>query len=158
VPQEREARPYDDSAWFGYILLGSTNHIDRLLGKGVDVNTTNSFGVTGLHFAVMHSSTNVVHFLLSKGANPNIPDRRGNTPVFTACQLRRADCMIALLESGAITDGRNMLGESLFDQLEKNFQVLPKPEWARRLDLKANEQRIRKLLQHGSGGEVQDAH
>lgn len=52
---------------------------------------------TALHLAVYVNLPEVVRFLIVYGANINSTDRKGNTPLHTACDLGRLGCVRMLL-------------------------------------------------------------
>ena len=54
------------------------------LANGADINATDKWGNTPLHWAVAYDRTGMTRFLLTKGANPNVKQKRGLTPLHCA--------------------------------------------------------------------------
>lgn len=80
---------------------------DRLLEKGIDINSRGRNGVitnqTLLHLAVSRRDEATVRKLLEKGANPNLPDDKGGVPLFDAVAREPSsfEIMNLLIEKGA---------------------------------------------------------
>lgn len=55
---------------------GDTLIVKQMISQGVNINTTDQFGYTGLHLAVTFNEPEVVSVLLKKGANYTIKDRK----------------------------------------------------------------------------------
>jgi ankyrin repeat protein len=72
-----------------------------LLGKGVDINSTDARGFTPLHIAAFNAGPETVAELLAAGANPNARDRINATPVFPAIQKCDTASLKHLLVAGA---------------------------------------------------------
>jgi len=79
----------------------------------VIVNTReNGTGRTALHYVVERRDDVWLGFLLQKGANPQIADRRGETPLHLATQLSYLEGIKILLAGGAKVDPVNTSGET----------------------------------------------
>ena len=60
--------------------------VDKLIGKGADVNLPVQDGFTALHIAAQNGDDSVVDALLRAGAAVNMNDNAQWTPLFFACQ------------------------------------------------------------------------
>ncbi len=69
-------------------------------------------GETGLHITVRDRSASWTLFLLQKGANPNIADRKGQTPLIVATQLNFVEGVEWLIKYQAQIDQANKSGET----------------------------------------------
>ena len=58
--------------------------IEALAKRKIDLNAKNEDGETALHVAVKSGYTDSVSLLLKHGADPNVPDKRGQSPLFRA--------------------------------------------------------------------------
>jgi ankyrin repeat protein len=60
--------------------------IDLLLAAGLDINTPNNDGLTPLHAAATSIAdvNALIRFLVDRGANPNLKNKRGQTPLDAA--------------------------------------------------------------------------
>lgn len=67
------------------------------------LNMCNELKQSPLHIAVQTEQVNAVKLLLYHGGNPNLKDRRGNTPIHLAAQLKSIDCLSALLDINVYT-------------------------------------------------------
>lgn len=66
-------------------MLGS---IERMLERGVDINSRQRCGITALHVAASGGGIEMVKFLVERGAKLNERDCRGETPLGTAKRTR----------------------------------------------------------------------
>ena len=55
--------------------------LNEFIKNGVDINSTNSEGLTALHISVEHERINIIDFLLENGAEIDIQCNKGNTPL-----------------------------------------------------------------------------
>ncbi|MFB3895748.1 MAG: ankyrin repeat domain-containing protein [bacterium] len=83
-----------------------------LFTAGVDPNTKNSFGETGLFIAVHVDSTEAVNTLLQHGANIDSRDYLGWTPLMFASALGNNRVVQTLLVNGAKINATNNYGET----------------------------------------------
>lgn len=79
----------------------------------VIVNTRDSTtGQTALHIVVERRDSTWIGYLLQKGANPNLADKKGNTPLMLATQLNFIDGIDWLVRKKAQVDQTNRSGET----------------------------------------------
>jgi ankyrin repeat protein len=71
--------------------------VQKLIQSGVDLNATDDYGNTALHFA----RYDCMMELLKAKADPNIVNRWGQTPLHLAIKAGSFDCVKALLSAGA---------------------------------------------------------
>jgi cytohesin len=98
--------------------------LNLLLESGkVDINETTEYGQTALHMAIRESNTATAEFLLSKGANPNVADKRGDTPLHWAARNAKDMDIVELLVNHKDVDVNylnNNSGCSALDYAKKN--------------------------------------
>ncbi|MCX8166571.1 MAG: ankyrin repeat domain-containing protein [Candidatus Micrarchaeota archaeon] len=58
--------------------------VERLLKLGANIDARDSDGNTGLHLAVLSGNSSLVNYLLSLGANPNLLNKRKESPLLLA--------------------------------------------------------------------------
>jgi len=87
--------------------------VRKLLGTGVDVNSTQVDGTTALHWATYHDDAEMVQLLVQAGANVNVVNRYGMPPLATACRNGNAAIVKRLLEAGADANATMKGGESV---------------------------------------------
>ena len=80
-PGERGTKPFHLACGSGKVGV-----VKLLIDKGVDVNETDIFGKTGLHFAAKEKQFEVVKYLLSlQKISKNAQDVDGNSPLMNLC-------------------------------------------------------------------------
>lgn len=108
----------------------ATRLIDEPGSGAVIINTRDSgSGEGALHIVVEGRDSQWTGFLLQKGANPNIADKKGNTPLMVATQLGFADGIAWLVKFKADVNQRNRSGETALIRAVQ----LRKPEMVRML-------------------------
>ena len=75
--------------------------IRALLQRPVDVNASQSDGMTALHWAALHDEVEIAKLLVNAGADVNMPSRYGVMPLTLACTNGNAALVELLLEAGA---------------------------------------------------------
>lgn len=86
------------------VLAAEAGRVDGVvaaLTAGVDVNSRDPNGSTGLHFAAANGHLPVVAILLKHHANVNVVNRFGETPLVFASLTGREDVVESLLTAGA---------------------------------------------------------
>jgi len=78
-------------------LSGNEDEVQKLLGKGVDVNSPDSFGKTPLHNAILGKHVSIVELLLKSGADVKCLDERGDTPLHAAVRVDSETIVVLLL-------------------------------------------------------------
>jgi len=106
---QREPHPLVAAAY-----LGDGDAVRSMVSNGVDVNQTNSEGLTPLLAALKNEDVSIARLLLEKGANPNVRDAQGQTALwFASYQERSPELVALLLQRGATnwddqsSDGRS---------------------------------------------------
>jgi ankyrin repeat protein len=93
---------------------GELAEVQRLLDKGVAVDSTNS--ADPAYTALMHASAGghvqVVDLLLRRGANVNVESKYGLTPLMRAAQRGHRDTVELLLERGAQINAASLDGDT----------------------------------------------
>jgi ankyrin repeat protein len=68
---------------------GRLEAVEKLIERKARVNSTNSFGETALHFAILKEDISFLKALLTAGADPNIQNDQGLSPLHIAAGKRR---------------------------------------------------------------------
>lgn len=91
----------------------ATDMIDEPGAGAVLINTKDgSTGRTALHIVVEGRDTRWIGFLLQKGANPNVVDKKGNTPLMAATSLSFIEGVEWLTKYKADLNKQNRSGET----------------------------------------------
>ena len=80
---------------------GDTNDLESLLAAGVDLDASDSHGITALIRAVVHGRIEMVRLLLSHGADPNLRRNDRFTPLILAAFFGHEEIVRILVEHGA---------------------------------------------------------
>jgi ankyrin repeat protein len=75
--------------------------LEVLLKNGADINTTDQYGQTVLHIAVMTQASHLVQLFCSRGVNIDIKDSYGDTALDYAARYNYRYVMYLLVEYGA---------------------------------------------------------
>ena len=88
------------------IHSGREEMLRFLIGRGLSVNATNSFGYTPLHLAAMQARLDLVQVLAMNGADLGLIDNRGHTALVYARTSRspNATAVVTWLETYAATN------------------------------------------------------
>ena len=89
--------------------------VEKFLGEPgtVIINTRDvTSGETALHIVINRRDTTWLGFLLQRGANPNLSDKKGNTPLMLATQLGFVEGIDRLVSRKAQVDQANRSGET----------------------------------------------
>ncbi|MUG98766.1 hypothetical protein F7734_43330 [Scytonema sp. UIC 10036] len=88
-----------------FILAAGQGDVDvvrNAIFAGVDIDTVDTDGNSGLHLAILHDQLDVVRFLIEAGANIEIKhERYETTPLITAVTRGQLEIVQFLIDSGA---------------------------------------------------------
>ncbi|AZL89601.1 ankyrin repeat protein [Megavirus baoshan] len=88
----------------------------------IDVNATNIYKFSALHFAVQNDNFEIVTYLLDNGANINHQDKYGMTSLMTVAELsindNKYDMVKLLLDRDACISIYNRHGSTIFDLIK----------------------------------------
>lgn len=73
------------------VKAGSEDVVNLLLERKADVNLTDDWHNTALHYAVLGNNINIVKTLLKKGADINMQNKSNETPMYWAKHLKHDD-------------------------------------------------------------------
>jgi hypothetical protein len=94
-------------------FFGSESEIKSLIEAGVDVNSRDADGMTGLHWVASRGGLAAAEALIAAGADVNAATtKEGWTPLHWAARAGREDIARALLMSGAAVAVRNAAGRT----------------------------------------------
>ena len=89
-----------------------TQTVRRLLGDGVDADSSRADGTTALHWAAHLDDLELVELLVRAGANVNTKTDNGVTPLALACENRSHAVVERLIAAGADVDVAKTSGET----------------------------------------------
>ena len=92
----------DDSKLFvENAMQNKIKEIEQLIKDGVDVNSKDDDGNTGLHWAASFGLVEMANLLLSNGADTNLRNKDGNTPLHWAAGEGNTEVVKILISNGA---------------------------------------------------------
>ncbi len=91
--------------------LNDTEAVKILLGRGVNVNGTDSEGRTALHEGA-HWGAEMTRLLLDGGADVNAPSKKGVTPLMMAAGAHSSEPVRLILAKGADVNARDNEGKT----------------------------------------------
>ena len=107
------ARPH--VSLFEAVKLGSSERVDLLIVGRVDVNTTDMYGRTPLHYAADFGHDAIARALLDAGANKEAKEHiYGHTPLHLAAHYGRAAVARTLVDCGANKEATTKEGDTSF--------------------------------------------
>lgn len=114
----------EKNLFFTSIASGNHKSIHTFLLKGIDPNTVNDEGRSGLHIAALGSHQDVFSTLLHRGADPEKSDKNGITPLMCAAQVGSQVIVSQLLDKGVdvakkTNDGLSAVFYALFNGYTK---------------------------------------
>ncbi|KAK3593769.1 hypothetical protein CHS0354_014307 [Potamilus streckersoni] len=102
----------------GYNLIhlasrkGMKDVVEKLIRKGMSVNSSNENGNTAMHYAAREGHIEVVELLIKNGADANITNKDGNTAMQTAVKSQAMNVIDRLKALGLSVNHRNRKGET----------------------------------------------
>lgn len=81
--------------------------IHSFLEKGLNIDSSNTYGETPLHWACKEGTPQIVELLLKYGADPSVVDGEGSTPLHWAVDYDLIEIAQVLINHGANTNARN---------------------------------------------------
>ena len=99
---------------------GHSDIVGYLLEQNADVNKTDDFGVSILHYTCQNGHLDIVNMLLSKGADIGAVDINGYTPLMEAILGGHHTVVEALISSGASVNVKSRSGDKVFDYSLEN--------------------------------------
>jgi ankyrin repeat protein len=90
-----------DVCWEDAVRRGDTNIVRDLLARGVDPNTRDRHGQTGLMLAAHGGQLATVHLLIDHGANLNVTAKYGLSATMLAVVAGHQEIALALARAGA---------------------------------------------------------
>ena len=136
------------------VMNNHSQYVKALIEKGANVNVQDVYGKTPLHFALMYFYEDSIKALLDAGADPMIKDKHGCSPYDLAKIFAVSDEMISsqtdenkddemeledkitledeitshLEEEALSTPSQKKLGESTFQSIKEEIQLVPQKE------------------------------
>ena len=88
-----------------------------LISKGIDVNHKDDNGATPLHYTAVYKLPIVAESILKHNGNPNLLDKHGNSPLWTAVFNARGEYKMVeiLMNFNAEINIKNLYGKSPLD-------------------------------------------
>ena len=80
---------------------GDLETVERMLKKGIDINTQDDSGYTALISAAHHNRSDVINHLIDKGARLDMQDKNGYTALLHAIMFDKTAVALILIEQGA---------------------------------------------------------
>ena len=99
---------------------GDINRTKHLITHGADVNATDKYGNTALHWAAIRGPLEIVKLLLDRGADVNVTNKYGETALHVAGLKGHVEIVKLLLKAGADVNATKNNGRTALD-LAKNF-------------------------------------
>ncbi|KAL3867092.1 hypothetical protein ACJMK2_044323 [Sinanodonta woodiana] len=102
----------------GYNLIhlaarkGLKDIVEKLVKKGMSVNSVNENGNSALHYAAREGHLEVVELLINNGANANISNKEGYTALHTAVKFQPMNVIERLTTLGMKVNQTNGKGET----------------------------------------------
>lgn len=114
------------------VIQQDDSEVQKLLALGVDVNYTNSDGISALHQVCIDGNADIAKILLNNNPNINAPDNDGWTPLHAAAQCGFTDLARLLLEAGADIACVDNEGQLPIDKAEEDDMRQLLASWMRK--------------------------
>ncbi|XP_064456004.1 ankyrin repeat domain-containing protein 39-like [Ornithodoros turicata] len=130
VCQTLDELDFQKGVW-GAAVDGDYEKLHKLLQKGNDPNSQDSYGYTALHYACRQGYSQLVELLLTKGADVNKQTKGGATALHRAAYKGHLKCVQLLLDKNADSmltdsDGKTALHKAAENGHENVCSVLLK--------------------------------
>ncbi len=91
---------------------GQKEVVEYLITKGADLNSTNTYRYTPLHYSILRKHIDVAEMLINAGADVNFPNVWGYTPLHTCAGRNFLKVAKFLIEHEASVNSKNEVGET----------------------------------------------
>jgi ankyrin repeat protein len=100
-----------------------------LLLHGANINSSDKFGNTALHYCSIYGYLNILDILIKNGANIEAKNNIGQTPLHNASLCSQSIILDKLIENGANIEAKNNKGETPLHNsssygIKKNVKIL----------------------------------
>ena len=122
IGEEYELEDYDEISPFFYAIrkYACMEMLELMLENGVDLNETDSDGISALDMAIKFKRKDVIQFCLDRGFDLNSSQRKsGITPVMLAACFHDLDMMQLLLDNGGEINQADKSGMAPKDYAKK---------------------------------------
>lgn len=106
---------------YNSVIKGDTKKIVSFLERRGNINKTNSYGKTLLHYAILGRKSEIINLLIKNQANIDIKDNEGNTPLHLATYYGYFSVVKLLLDNGACVNLHNNKGQTPLNLLQENY-------------------------------------
>ena len=117
--EEKWEDEHDQSPLIGELMMGAAQgkieEVERILDKGIDVNSVGDDGTPVLTMAAISNQTEIIELLLNRGADVNAANDKGDTPTHGAAFFGAIDALEMFIDAGADLNTRNAIGQSPLD-------------------------------------------
>lgn len=96
--------------------------VSKLLREGANANGADITGQPLLHRAVTRQQVSMVHLLIAPGADPNIPNGRGETPLYTAAIGVQSEPVVKVLVAGGADVNAQWQGKTLLWHVKESYR------------------------------------
>ena len=103
-----------------YSINGNLDGLNVLLASGADVDKTDNYGYTPLHWASINGHLEVVNVLVAAGAEVNKTNNGGITPLHLASCFGNVEVLKVLIRAKADVRIKNILGQAPVDVARTN--------------------------------------
>lgn len=104
------------------VMHGHLRIVKLLLNRGADVEATDRFGLTPLHYAAA-AAADVTQVLIDAGANPDQTDIEGNAPIHYAATNGLVEVLKVLVKGGAGINALDRGGDAALHQAAENGHI-----------------------------------
>lgn len=117
--------PYTREAFVDSAKDGNLQAVELFLAAGMSANSTGTYGITALMWAVHNGHKDVAQTLLANGADVNARSENGTTALLFAAEEGRTEMVRLLLANGANVHATNRYGETAVELArEKGYTAI----------------------------------